>query len=155
MSDPRVLRVKGHMCAQGMVSRDLEGEGLVLKPTGYLTSSPEIADEVSAKCTNRDGEFAIESQFDFHVQHFVMPKKIQWQTVTRRLSYNAQTGELLQDLKQPQTCSERELFGKVPGSVRVLHTVLLQVRRYSLASSRAFGRRQSSGGTNLPSRFGR
>ena len=110
MGDSRVLRVKGHMCAQGMVNRDWDGEGLVMKSTGYLTSSPEIADEVSAKCSNKDGEPSIMSQFDFQEPTLVMPRGIQFGQVTRRVSYNAETGEVLQDLRKPQTACEKELF---------------------------------------------
>ena len=123
MGDSRVLRVKGHMCAQGMVSRDWDGEGLVMKSTGYLTSSPEIADEVSAKCSNKDGEPSIMSQFDFQEPTLVMPRGIQFGQVTRRVSYNAETGEVLQDLRKPQTACEKELFMKLSSSVKVLHSV--------------------------------
>ena len=55
-----VLRLVGHMCPHGMESEDAEGKGLVLKPTGWLTNCPAVAEEVSAKCTNLDKEVAEE-----------------------------------------------------------------------------------------------
>ncbi len=50
---PNVIRTKGHMCAYGMKSQDAEGEGQVLKPTGWATNSPYIAEQVSKLCSNR------------------------------------------------------------------------------------------------------
>ena len=34
-----VMRLVGHMCRHGMTARDQDGEGLVLKPTGWLTNA--------------------------------------------------------------------------------------------------------------------
>ena len=53
MLHPGVIKVVGHMCAYGMKSTDEKGEGLVKKPTGWLTNSPYIAEQVSALCSNR------------------------------------------------------------------------------------------------------
>ncbi len=50
---PGVVKVVGHMCAYGMKSVDEKFEGLVKKPTGWLTNSPYIAEQVSALCSNR------------------------------------------------------------------------------------------------------
>jgi len=50
-----VLRVVGHMCRHGMKSKDENGEGLVLKPTGWLTNCEEVAKEVARTCTNLKG----------------------------------------------------------------------------------------------------
>ncbi len=50
---PGVVKVVGHMCAYGMKSTDEKGEGLVKKPTGWMTNSPYIAEQVSALCSNR------------------------------------------------------------------------------------------------------
>ena len=75
------------------------------------------------KCTNKDGQPLVVMQFDSNTSTFVLPRGIHWGLVTRRLAYDAQSGVLLQDLKNPQTCSELDLFGKVPVSVKVLHTV--------------------------------
>ncbi|CAE8646723.1 unnamed protein product, partial [Polarella glacialis] len=52
LEDQRVRRVMGNMCAQGMVSWDLEGEELVKKSTGYATNSEFIARRVELKCSN-------------------------------------------------------------------------------------------------------
>ncbi len=50
---PGVVKVVGHLCAYGMKSTDDQGEGLVKKPTGWMTNSPYIAEQVSALCSNR------------------------------------------------------------------------------------------------------
>ena len=125
MADSRVMHVKGNMCAQGMVSRDWEGEGLVMKTTGYLTSSEEIANEVQAKCTNKDGVPSQFSQFDLNAKTLAVPRgtDAKWSQVTRRMSYDAETGAVIQDLKQPQVATMEEVFADVPRGVRVLHTV--------------------------------
>ena len=52
-----VLRLVGHMCPHGMRSKDASGEGLVLKPTGWLTNSREIGHEVAARCSNLEKEY--------------------------------------------------------------------------------------------------
>ena len=57
---PGVLRLVGHQCAHGMKAKDEQGEGLVLKPTGWLTDSWWIGKEVSAKCSNLRAEWAEE-----------------------------------------------------------------------------------------------
>ena len=53
---PGVMRLVGHMCTHGMKSRDKQGVGLVLKPTGWLTNCEGIAEEVAAKCKNIVGK---------------------------------------------------------------------------------------------------
>ena len=46
-----VQRVVGDMCRFGMTSQDVNGVGLVKKPTAYLTNSDCIAKELAVKCT--------------------------------------------------------------------------------------------------------
>ena len=52
-ADRRSLWVKAHMCRFGMKSQDKEQEGLVLKPTGFLTNSWCLAEELNKQC-NKD-----------------------------------------------------------------------------------------------------
>ena len=47
-----VMRVLSHGCAFGMTSKDTFGEGLVLKPTGWLTNSRCIAKALNQQCPN-------------------------------------------------------------------------------------------------------
>ena len=47
-----VERVRGDQCPFGQQSWDREGQGLVLKPTGWLSSSPAVLAEVSRRCSN-------------------------------------------------------------------------------------------------------
>ena len=44
--------VRGDMCPHGMTAQDEHGEGLVLKPTGWMTNSWFIAEEVGVRCDN-------------------------------------------------------------------------------------------------------
>ena len=48
-----VTRTRGDMCAHGMQATDEKGTALVLKPIGWATNSPYIAEEVSARCSNK------------------------------------------------------------------------------------------------------
>jgi len=45
-----VFQATTHMCAFGMKSRDVDGEGLVLKPTRFLTNSEAIKEKLDQKC---------------------------------------------------------------------------------------------------------
>ena len=46
-----VVTVKSHMCCFGMTSVDADGEGLVKKPTSYMTNAPLVAEELEMCCT--------------------------------------------------------------------------------------------------------
>ncbi len=50
LKDPSVLRVRGDLCQYGMVLRDAYGEMPVLKPTGFMTNSEELATVLSKIC---------------------------------------------------------------------------------------------------------
>ena len=62
-----VQLITGHMCAHNMRVKDQMGEALVLKPTGWLTNSPEIAREVGARCSNMK-----EDQPEKHHRHAII-----------------------------------------------------------------------------------
>ena len=62
---PDVIRTKTHMCRFGMTLRDQAGEGLVLKPTSFMTNSPCVAKELNKQCYNIG---APESQKHRHVR---------------------------------------------------------------------------------------
>ena len=42
--------VRGDMCAFGMTQEDGNGKRLVMKPTGFMTNTPAIAEALSEKC---------------------------------------------------------------------------------------------------------
>ena len=54
-ADPRVYVVQGPMCRWGMQSSDPEGVGFVRKETKWMTSSAELANALSGKCSNFTG----------------------------------------------------------------------------------------------------
>ena len=47
---PMVVKAYANMCAFGMMSKDKEGPGPVLKPTLFLTNSAEVRRELAQKC---------------------------------------------------------------------------------------------------------
>ena len=50
MSERGVDKVVGHMCRFGMNSRDHDGDGPVKKPTGFLSNSEFLRNQLSRKC---------------------------------------------------------------------------------------------------------
>ena len=48
--------VRGDMCASGMTSCDALGDSPVQKPTGWLTNSLFIAEQVGQRCSNLYGK---------------------------------------------------------------------------------------------------
>ena len=50
MGDINVDKVFGHMCRFGMESKDGQGVGPVKGPTGFLSNSPLVRNQVSKKC---------------------------------------------------------------------------------------------------------
>ena len=50
MSDLGISKTNTHMCRFGMVSEDELGVGLVKKPTGFLTNSEYVKDQLSKTC---------------------------------------------------------------------------------------------------------
>ena len=50
MSDLQIEKTIAHMCRYGMKSTDESGGGRVKKPTGFLTNSHVLADQLSKKC---------------------------------------------------------------------------------------------------------
>ena len=53
MSQEGLCYSRGDMCVFGMTSKDDLGEGLVMKPTGWLSNSWFIAEEVGRQCSNK------------------------------------------------------------------------------------------------------
>ena len=56
LKDSTVFRAEADMCQYRLKSRDKLGEGLVLKPTSFMTNSACIAQELSQKCQNKNGQ---------------------------------------------------------------------------------------------------
>ena len=47
---PNVRRITSDMCAFGMTQYDGQGPGLIKKPTGFMSNSPEILKQLSRRC---------------------------------------------------------------------------------------------------------
>ena len=50
MSDLNVSKTNTHICRFGMKCEDEIGVGLVKKPTGFLTNSEHVKEQLSKKC---------------------------------------------------------------------------------------------------------
>jgi hypothetical protein len=62
---PGVEVRKGHQCPFGQTSTDATGEGLVAKPTGWMSNCSEVLDAVAVECSNKSKPAA---QYHRHVQ---------------------------------------------------------------------------------------
>ena len=62
---PGVEVRKGHQCPFGQTSTDATGEGLVAKPTGWMSNCSEVLDAVAVECSNKSKPAA---QHHRHVQ---------------------------------------------------------------------------------------
>ena len=52
MQHSQVRSVKGHMCAQGMYIEDRDGSALAFKPTGWVSNSKHVLNELNKQCIN-------------------------------------------------------------------------------------------------------
>ena len=57
LAHPGVIHVQSHMCRFGMTTSVpcSEERKLVLKPTGFMTNSPEVARMLDRRCSNKEG----------------------------------------------------------------------------------------------------
>eukprot|EP00435_Cladocopium_sp_Y103_P064420 s364_g26.t1 len=110
--DPRVHRVKGDMCRHGMTGHDEFGEAAVRKRTGFMTNSREIANALGLLCENKPGELKVWKRIDFGVQQMQSVKKggPEWKQIVRRVTMDAQTREVLQDLQNFQCAMRSDLW---------------------------------------------
>ena len=62
MEHPGVSRVRGDMCRHDMrISGPHGDEGLARKPTGWLSNSPIILEELNVQCTNDHKHASLEN----------------------------------------------------------------------------------------------
>ena len=52
----------------GLKSQDEWGDGLAKKPTNFMTNSPEIAKELSLRCTNQNQAMGVWKEFKFNLR---------------------------------------------------------------------------------------
>ena len=50
MKMPNVKKIMSDMCAFGITKKDEEGEGLIKKPTAFMSNCPEILKKLSQRC---------------------------------------------------------------------------------------------------------
>ena len=104
-SRPDVYKITGHMCRHGMVSQDQFGQGLVKKPTTFLTNSRALADELEVKCTNDFEAIGVHRQTDKRPRTGVDPRNVDFgrSMVVRRVTLDVDKQVVLQDLRDAST----------------------------------------------------
>ena len=125
---PFVQRITGDMCRQGMVGQDEHGVALVKKPTGYMTNSKCIAQELSLRCENRPGELQVWRRLDLSAKRAVTVRKggPRWEQVVRRVTMDVDNHVVLQDLRDAQNASQQDLFFTLPTTTQNIDHLLLQ-----------------------------
>ena len=116
VADPRVIKIKGDMCRQLMTSVDIDGEtGLAKRTTGWATNSPCIAARVRLRCSDTSEGLDTWVRVDSKPSCMVLPNRggPRWDLVTRRVTMDADSGAVLQDLRNPQTATRDELLAPV------------------------------------------
>ena len=97
--------VKGNGCSHGMTTPDSDGRELVAKPTGWMTDSKAVANCVGVTCSNLDGDVKIFEVSNYGRRTFFVPdgaRAPRWELITRRVTKDLFTGEVLQDLRHFQ-----------------------------------------------------
>jgi len=57
LEDPRVQRVQGDQCQYGAVAQSgPKANFLIMKPTGFMSNSPEVLKQLSLRCRRTDGK---------------------------------------------------------------------------------------------------
>ena len=122
---PFVQRITGDMCRQGMVGQDEHGVALVKKPTGYMTNSKCIAQELSLRCENRPGELQVWRRLDLNAKRAVTVRKggPRWEQVVRRVTMDVDNHVVLQDLRDVQNASQQDLFFTLPTTTQNIETI--------------------------------
>ena len=59
MNDLKISKVNTHMCRFKMFSQDELGRGLVKKPTGFLTNSEHLRNQLDRKCLGSATNFGL------------------------------------------------------------------------------------------------
>ena len=120
-----VRLVRGDMCAHNMTSFDVEGEGLVLKPTQYMVNGACLAEELSQRCSNREGSLCVHRRVDVNAKIGQKPLKDgpRWSNVLRRVTLDLTNLKVLQDLMQPSKAGKDEIEFVLPDNCRTVETI--------------------------------
>ena len=129
-SNDEVFKVTGDMCRHGMVSVDDVGEGLVKKPTTFLTNSTEIADALALRCDNDKHAVGIWRRTDAGLQYGVGPgvKGPSRSQVVRRITLDLTNQVVLQDLKDANNAPDWQWRFAIPKPCKRVETVFHYVK---------------------------
>lgn len=120
-----VYKVRGDMCQFGMQAEDEHGVGAVKKPSGFMTNSECIAEQLNVLCKNVNNELKVWKRVDFNANKLQLLKKggPAWRQVVRRVTMDLNTNEVLQDLQDFQQATRSQLHQKLSGQPRDIVTI--------------------------------
>ena len=129
-SKAEVFKVTGDMCRHGMISVDSVGEGLVKKPTTFLTNSAEIADALALRCDNDKQAVGLWRRTDDGLQFGVGPgaKGPSRSQVVRRISLDLTNQVVLQDLMDANNAPNWQWKFAIPKACKRVETVFHYVK---------------------------
>ena len=109
-----VYKVRGDMCQFGMQAEDEHGTGAVKKPSGFMTNSECIAEQLNVLCKNVNNELKVWKRVGFNANKLQSLKKggPAWKQVVRRVTMDLNTNEVLQDLQDFQQATRWQLHGQ-------------------------------------------
>lgn len=129
-SNDAVFKITGDMCRHGMVAVDEVGEGLVKKPTTFLTNSAEIAEALALRCDNDKQAIGIWRRTDHGLQFSVGPgaKGPSRSQVVRRITLDLTNQVVLQDLRDANNAPKWQWTFAIPKICKHVETVFHYVK---------------------------
>ena len=120
-----VRLVRGDMCSHNMTSFDGGGEGLVLKPTQYMVNGACLAEELSQRCSNKEGSLCVNRRVDVNAKIGQKPLRSgpRWSNVLRRVTLDLTNLKVLQDLMQPSKAGKDEIDFQLPDNCKTVETI--------------------------------
>ena len=113
LQDPRVIFLPIDQSRYELTTIDWDGFGLAQRPMSFLTNSECIARALQQMSSNN---VRVWKRLDVGLQHAVTVSKHgpRWDTVIRRVVRDLRSGEVLQDLRNPQQHSPKEWYCSLP-----------------------------------------
>lgn len=134
LQDSRIICLPMEQNGLRLTTVDWDGYSLVMKTMGFLTNSESIARALQRVSTS---SLSVWKRTDVGLQHAVTVSKHgpRWDTVVRRVIRNTQTGEIIQDLHNPQQYSHKHWYCALPPNTE------LETLFFYRASPKAWRRR--------------
>ena len=126
-----VFVVTGDLCRYGLRSQDEWGDGPSKKPTSFMTNSPEIAKELSLRCTNQNQAMGVWKEFKFNLRVARGPRTAgpHRRPVVRRVILDVVNMVVLQDLKEVQGATKEQWEFRIPKHCREVQIINYYVKK--------------------------